>query len=89
MIKFPKHECSLCLEHNKHKDYYETVSQHLTREGDEDFYDFESPEDKQVCIDTNELWTLQWYPNTPIGFNAVAASTLEKLLAFANKEDSK
>ena len=43
---------------------------------------------KQVCIDTNELWTLQWCPNTPIGFNAVAASTFEELIDLANKEDS-
>lgn len=84
MIKLPEHARGLTLEHNIHKNYYQTVVEHLA-DLNGDLYDWPSDEEKQRAIDTNELWTLQWYPKTPIGFNAVAAATLEALLEFANQ----
>lgn len=84
-MRFPKHKCGLSLEHNECRNYYETVQQFLDKmEKQLNFhYDWESAEHRQRSIETNEIWCLQWYANTPIGFNAVAAPTLDECLAFA------
>lgn len=80
-MKLPEHKCGLYLEHNANRDYYETVEQYLE---DHTHYQFRDEAARQACIDTNELWTLQWYPNTPVGFIAVAAASLDELLEIAN-----
>lgn len=86
MIQLPSHACSLTLEHNEHKNSYQTVAEYLAHI-DGDLYDWPSNEEKQKAIDANELWTLQWYPRTPVSFIAVAAATLETLLEFANRSE--
>ena len=76
-MKFPNHKCGLYLTHNEHKDVYEDITQHIV---DLDLMDaFESPEAMQRAIDTDSVWTLQWYPETPIGFHRIAAATLEEI----------
>jgi hypothetical protein len=83
-MNLPKHKAGLYLTHNQHKDYYETVEQISVLEYmgiDKD--DFVSHEDYQKCIDTDELWELQWYPETPIGSHKVCGSTLEIVLQRA------
>lgn len=82
-MNFPKHKCGLFLTHNEHKDYYQTVVQRLET-SEPDFVD----DDKQKCIETDELWELQWYPNTPIGFYHIGAPTLERLLELAATYDT-
>ncbi len=79
---FPKHEASLTLHHNEHKSYYQTVQQSIDRD-DHGYDDWVSEEQKQKAIDTNDCWFLQWYPNTPIGFNTLAAADLDVLLDAA------
>jgi hypothetical protein len=69
----PEHKCGLHLSHNEHKDVYESI---------QDFYDakdFVSPEEYIKAIDENSVWQLQWYPETPVGFHIVAASSLEAI----------
>jgi len=86
-MKLPRHECGLYLTHNAHKDYYETAKERIESEHpaiDDDEY-FISLEDKQKCIDTDELWELQWYPDTPVGFYKVIGSTLEIVLEAAQE----
>lgn len=76
-MKFPEHKCGLYLSHNAHRDVYEIV---------QDYYepdDFISPTDRQKCIDTDDVWELQWYPDTPIGFHRVLGSSLELVMAEA------
>lgn len=85
MIKFPRHEGALHLSHNDHKNNYETVEQAIRT----DSHGYEddcwiSPEERQRAIDTNECWTLQWYPDTPVGCHVLSASTLEALMAHVN-----
>lgn len=80
-MKLPEHKCGLYLEHNANRDYYETVEQYLH---ENTHYQFKDDAARQACIYSNELWTLQWYPNTPNGFIAVAAQTLDELLELAN-----
>ncbi len=48
-------------------------------------FDWENKEAEARAIAADEIWTLQWYPNTPVGFNSIAAPTLEELLAFASR----
>lgn len=74
MLSFPKH-MSLCLSHNPHKDYYMSVEDYQ-KDYSLDFIDGEFIRAKK----SDDFWVLQWYPDTPIGFHILAASTLEILL---------
>ncbi len=58
---------------------YQNVAQML--EDDDGYYEqsFVSEEERQKCIDTNSIWTAHWYPETPIGFCKLHASTFEAL----------
>jgi len=82
---FPEHACSLQLTHNDHLDVYETAETWLVHANRDELYDWKNEEQKQRAIETNEIWTLHWYPNTPIGFNSVAAPTLQELLDYAKE----
>lgn len=42
--------------------------------------DWVSEQERQQAILTNSKWVLQWYPHTPNGFHALAASSLRALL---------
>jgi len=69
----PEHKCGLHLSHNEHRDVYETVEQFY----EADF--FVSSEEWCKAIAEDSVWVLHWYPETPIGFYRVAASTLEAI----------
>lgn len=75
----PKHSVSLTIEHNPHKLNYESVEVYLSRS----LVVFRSERDKDEAIALDELWTLQWYPDTPVGFQSIAAQRLYDLLVFA------
>lgn len=77
----PKHKCSLYIQHNDHKSFYESVESWVI--DNDDMYSWKSVTTKQEAIDTDSVWTIQWYPDTPIGFISLAAPTLESLLEFA------
>jgi hypothetical protein len=82
----PEHKGELSITHNRHKSNYETVEECLSwGEGVSDD-EFATPTTKQKMIDTNEMWECQWYPDTPVGFCRVFASTLEELLNFFNDD---
>jgi hypothetical protein len=87
-MNFPSHKAGLYLTHNQHKDYYETVEEHINEYANMSKNDFVSPEDYQRCVDTNELWELQWYPDTPIGFHKVLGSSLEVVMVRAMEIDA-
>ena len=78
----PKHDCGLYLEHNAHKDVYESVEEY-TDHWDGDWI---SDEERAKAIETNEVWRLQWYPNTPVGFYVVMASGLEAIIGHLKTE---
>lgn len=50
---------------------------------DNDRIDWPSEEERLKAISENSVWTIQWYPNSPVGFNCVAASTFEAAARFA------
>lgn len=85
----PTHKCGLYLEHNAHKDYYETAIESIVENHNNPCpYQWKNDEHKNRSMDTNEVWTLQWYPRTPIGFHLIAAPTLSELLEFALEVES-
>jgi hypothetical protein len=85
-LVFPPHKCGLFLTHTEHRDYYESAAEWIAQketlmDGAEGLW--KDAEARQRAIDTDEVWVLQWYPETPVGFNIVLAPTLEELLARA------
>ena len=80
-MKLPEHKCGLFLQHNEHRDYYQSAAEWLE---ENDRFIWKDEASKKMAIETDSVWALQWYPDTPIGFYAVAAPTLEELLEFAN-----
>ena len=69
----PEHKCGLYLEHNAHKDVYETIEEYYEPR------DFVSDEEWTKAVEWNSVWCLQWYPDTPISFYRVCAATLDAL----------
>lgn len=45
--------------------------------------DWASEAEKYKALQENSVWTIQWYPNSPVGFNCVGASTFEAAARFA------
>jgi hypothetical protein len=78
--QLPEHKASFHLMHNEHKACYEPIEQYVERHYiKEDL----TPEMRQRIIEADSIWELQWYPNTPVGFNKVVGSTLQEVLAAA------
>jgi predicted protein tyrosine phosphatase len=50
---------------------------------DKDVINWASEEERQKAISDNSVWTLQWYPETPVGFHCIGASSLSALIAAA------
>jgi len=81
---FPKHAAGMALTHNDHKLAYQTAHESICEnEGRECPPDWENPEMRQKAIDTDEIWELHWYPDTPVGFFRICAPTLGDLLRYA------
>ena len=82
---FPKHKCGLYLDHNPNRDVYETVKIWISHDEAQDCpFEWESSGHKELAIRTNELWTLTWFPDTPVGSYALAAPSLNALLQWAS-----
>lgn len=84
---FPAHKCSLTLEHNPHKNNYESIQQYCENLAQFDFDDdtWVSLEQKQKAIQRDCFWELHWYPRTPIGFYKLWACDLDVLLMAARE----
>ena len=76
---FPAHKAGLHLIHNEHRDYYQTAKEWIEEQAD-DYLSWPAGE-KEKAIAEDSIWVLHWYPDTPIGFYCLAASTLEACLA--------
>ena len=84
---FPAHKCGLYLEHNTYRDSYLTIEEAVVEIDSGEFW--VSPEERAKALETKEIWTLHWYPDTPVGFIEVAASTLEAVLDAAKGMEKK
>lgn len=80
IVKLPRH-LTLSIEHNEHKSYYQTVEELIEERGLRRW--FPSEDEYRKAVETNELWVIQWYPDTPIGFNIRAAATFEYCIKAA------
>lgn len=49
----------------------------------QDWFKDESPEQIKAMIDTDTIWTLQIYPDTPVGFYKWNRATLEEVIDAA------
>lgn len=76
-MKFPAHKVSLSLVHNQHKAYYQPIADYVMPI---DEHEWISLGERQRALDTDEIWELQWYPDTPVGSYFLCASTLEALM---------
>ncbi len=82
-MNWPKHY-SMMIQHNPHKDYYETVESYLTKD---QWHKDMNYDDYNKCLELNELWTCQLYPITPISFIHIIVPTWERLVEELNKID--
>lgn len=64
---------SYYIEYNSHKDVYETIETFLNNHD----ADKEEIIDYDKMIETDTLFWLQVYPDSPIGFNRLFGSSLE------------
>lgn len=72
----------LSVSFNGHSSNYCTVAEAIEN-GLYDWTDWASDDERERAIEMNRVWTVQWYPNTPVGFCAVAASSLGAALEAA------
>lgn len=86
MLEFPKHKCGMMLHHNGHITCYETVAEAIAS-GNYDDEDWVSDEQRQKAIETNECWSISWYPHTAVGFYTFLAADLEPALKAARELD--
>jgi hypothetical protein len=59
--------------HESVKDYLNELEENLA-------ITFGSKEEKQTCIDQDQLWEVQYYPRTPISFHLAGGISLESAL---------
>ncbi|APU92973.1 hypothetical protein PQB34_gp45 [Ochrobactrum phage POI1126] len=75
---------SLRITCNDHKSNYQTAQEAIE---DGRWYaadEFVSPEELQKAIGTNTIWSLQWYPQTPAGFQVLHASSFQAILDYVS-----
>ena len=78
----PEHKGGLHLDHNEHRNYYQTVEECYDPE------DFVSEDEWLKAIKEDSVWVLHWYPNTPVGFTRIAASTLEAIQQWLKEKNT-
>lgn len=80
MIHWPDHKCSMTLEHNPHLCLHQSI---VEWSEDNSLFDWASDAEIALSHDCGDLWTLQWYPRTPVSCHMIAAASLGRLLEFA------
>lgn len=84
-MTFPK--CiNLTITFNEHALVYESAEQWAADNAERGFAEWASEEEREKAVATNSVWACQWYPDTPVGFCALAASSFEALMAAVNAQ---
>ncbi len=73
---------SLTIAFNDHASNYVDVATAIA-EGMLENADWVSEEEKQKAIAENSVWEIRYYPNTPVGFIALAGSSLQSVIDAA------
>lgn len=76
-----KCKCGVYLEANKYRDYYDTIEEAVKEEKVAE----DDAELAERIIKENQLISLQFYPDTPIGFYKVYGTTLEEVIKKAEE----
>jgi hypothetical protein len=74
---------SLRIKFNPHASEYQSLAEWLKNEeerGEGCFWEWASDEEKALSLASGDIWICQWYPDTPIGFYALSASTFTALM---------
>lgn len=77
----PKHECSITISHNSHKELYEQTAD-VVLESD---CVWVSDEERRLAVERDSIWEIRLYDKTPVGFYHIAASSLSALLEYCNR----
>ncbi|KKM97840.1 hypothetical protein LCGC14_1163960 [marine sediment metagenome] len=71
------------ISYNSHKIDYKTLKELMDELEILDCeYDFISEEDKQKCIENDDIWVIRIYPNNTISFYTIAGSNIQELLNY-------
>lgn len=76
--------CSLSISHNDHHNMYLSVADTLN--DSQGYYDDVPEAERAKMIETDTIWTVHIYPNTPVGFNVYHAATLDAAIDAAMAE---
>ena len=79
-MNFPEHKCGLYLTHNAYKDIYQSIEAAVAEFDSNGHTDWWLPGEREKALATGDIWELQWYPNTPVGFHFRLAASLEAVL---------
>ena len=75
-IHVPNHKGGLYITHNGHKDDYVSIEEYL----DTTLMNEHIPQSIiDECIEADSIWSMQVYPETPVGFYARYSATFEGL----------
>ena len=77
-----KAKCSVSITINSHRDFYETIEEHIESDDREDIS--KDVWDKMIELDT--CVRLQFYPDTPIGFYVIHHYDVEMAIDIALSE---
>jgi hypothetical protein len=80
-----EHSCFHLTFNDEHAINYMTAADYFERHPDWD-HGWVSPEEREKAIANNSVWTLQWYPDTPVGFLLMRASTAAAVIVAALKD---
>jgi hypothetical protein len=80
---FPRH-LTLTLSHNDHKSNYMSVALHCECL-QVSAADWVSEGQQRKAYETGEIWDLQWYPDTPVGFCRKLAADIDVLMEWAER----
>jgi hypothetical protein len=70
---------ALSISFNEHWAIYRSIEEAIKEINPDDF---PSPEERQRCLGSGELWNVYYYPRNQVGFISVYASTLDGALDY-------
>jgi|GEM_PF-5818470 len=84
LLAILRRNSNLEITHNQHLDYNQTVTQHIAEmKLWEDSPQWRDEKAKEQCIETNELWGIEWQSESSITSFSIYAPTLRDLLNYA------
>lgn len=88
-MNFPVHKASLTLTHNAHKDSYQTVKEWWSDRVacGATFDNWVSEDQFYRALETDEVWELNWHPETPVGTCVLMACDMSVLFSTLQRRE--